>query len=165
MKEKTAKNVHSAFVGESKAYQRLIAFAEKAAQEELPQIAHLFRAIAASEGVHAKRNFRLLEAVKDTQTNMEYAFQQETLVSGNYYPKMIMEAEEDGEKAAVVVFSQAKDVEEIHAGLYRKALEHLTEEENIEYHVCEVCGYVHEKFAPEKCPVCGAPKEMFFKVE
>ena len=111
MKEKTAKNLHTAFVGEAKAYQRLMAFAEKATKEGLPQIAHLFRAVAASEGIHAKRNFRLLEAVKDTQTNMEYAFQQETLVSGNYYPKMIKEAEEDGEKAAAVIFSQAKDVE------------------------------------------------------
>ncbi len=165
MKEKTAKNVHDAFVGEAKAYQRLTAFAEKATQEELPQMAHLFRAVAASEGVHAKRNFRLLEAIKDTQTNMEYAFQQENLVSGNYYPKMLQEAEEEGEKAAGLVFSQAKDVEEVHAELYRKALEHLTEEENTEYYVCEVCGYVHERVAPDKCPICGAPRDRFFKVE
>ena len=28
--------------------------------------------------------------------------------------------------------------------------------------VCQVCGYVHEgDFAPEKCPVCGAPSEKF----
>ncbi len=165
MKEKTAKNVHDAFVGEAKAYQRLIAYAEKANKEELPQIAHLFRAIAASEGVHARRHFRLLEAIKDTQTNMEYAFQQENAVNGNYYPKMLQEAEEEGEKAAALVFSQAKDVEGVHAGLYRKALEHLTEDEYTEYYVCEVCGYVHERTAPDKCPVCGAAREKFFKVD
>ena len=28
--------------------------------------------------------------------------------------------------------------------------------------VCQICGYVHEgDEAPEKCPVCGAPKEKF----
>ena len=32
--------------------------------------------------------------------------------------------------------------------------------------VCSVCGYVYEGAeAPEKCPVCGAPKEKFVKVE
>mgnify|MGYP000949852949 FL=1 len=31
--------------------------------------------------------------------------------------------------------------------------------------VCSVCGYVYEGAeAPEKCPVCGAPKEKFNKV-
>ena len=31
-------------------------------------------------------------------------------------------------------------------------------------YVCSVCGYVHEgDEAPEKCPVCNAPKEKFVK--
>ena len=30
--------------------------------------------------------------------------------------------------------------------------------------VCSICGYVHEgPEAPEKCPVCGAPKEKFLE--
>jgi rubrerythrin len=30
--------------------------------------------------------------------------------------------------------------------------------------VCTICGYVHEgNEAPEKCPVCGAPKEKFIE--
>jgi rubrerythrin len=29
-------------------------------------------------------------------------------------------------------------------------------------YVCTVCGYIHEgEEAPEKCPICGAPKEKF----
>ncbi|MDE6268605.1 MAG: NADH peroxidase [Muribaculaceae bacterium] len=32
--------------------------------------------------------------------------------------------------------------------------------------VCVVCGYVHEGAeAPEKCPVCGAPKDKFKEVK
>ena len=28
--------------------------------------------------------------------------------------------------------------------------------------ICTVCGYVHEgNEAPEKCPLCGAPKSKF----
>ena len=35
----------------------------------------------------------LLEKVKDTQSNMEYAFEQENAVNGNYYPEMLKEAD------------------------------------------------------------------------
>lgn len=45
MQQKTKKNVYSAFIGEAKAYFRLLAYAEKADEEQEPQIALLFRAI------------------------------------------------------------------------------------------------------------------------
>jgi len=165
MKERTANNVHTAFVGEAKAHQRLLMFAEKAEREGLPQIAHLFRAIAAAEGVHSRRQFALLESVADTQTNLEQAFQSETTVNGIHYPKMVQEAEEDDEKAAAIVFSQARDVEAIHAKLYKKALDHLIAERTTEYYVCTVCGYTVERKPPEMCPICNAPKSKFKKVD
>lgn len=165
MKERTAKNVHDAFVGEAKAYQRLLEYAQKAEDEGFPQIAHLFRAVASSESVHSRRHFRLLESIRDTQSNMEQAFEQENAVNGVYYPKMLTEAEEDGEKNAALVFTHARDVEGIHSKLYKKALDNFAEEKFVEYHVCGVCGYVHENEPPDSCPVCGAPKEKFFKVE
>jgi len=37
MKERTSKNVHDAFVGEAKAYQRLLEYARKAEEEVLPR--------------------------------------------------------------------------------------------------------------------------------
>ncbi len=165
LKERTANNVHTAFVEEAKAHQRLLMFAKQAEKEGLPQIAHLFRAVAAAEGVHSRRHFALLESVADTQTNLEQAFQSETTVNGVYYPKMLQEAEEDGEKAATTVFSQARDVEAVHAKLYKKALDHLIAEEFTEYYVCTVCGYTVERKPPETCPVCNAPKPKFKKVE
>ena len=73
MKERTANNIHDAFVGEAKAYQRLFMFARKAEQESFAQIAHLFRAVATAEGVHSRRHFALSESVADTQTNLEKA--------------------------------------------------------------------------------------------
>jgi len=165
MKERTANNVHTAFVGEAKAHQRLLMFAEKAEKEGLPQIAHLFRAVATAEGVHSRRHFALLESVSDTQTNLEQAFQSETTVNGIHYPKMVQEAEEDGEKAAAIVFSQARDVEAFHAKLYKKALDHLIAERTTEYYVCTVCGYTVERNPPEMCPICNAPKSKFKKVD
>jgi len=73
MKERAANNVHTDFVGEAKANQRLLIYAKKAEQENPPQIAYLFRVVPAAEGVHARRHFALLEAVVDTQTNLEQA--------------------------------------------------------------------------------------------
>ena len=48
----TEKNLYDAFVGEAKAHLRLLGFAERAEQEDYPQMAKLFRAIAdAGSGV------------------------------------------------------------------------------------------------------------------
>jgi rubrerythrin len=165
LKERTTNNVHTAFVEEAKAHQRLLMFAKKAEEEDLPQIAHLFRAVAAAEGVHSRRHFALLESVADTQTNLERAFQSETTVNGVHYVKMTQEAEEDSEETAALVFSQARDVEGFHANLYKKALNHLIAQRSTTYCVCTVCGYTAEGEPPETCPVCGAPKAKFEKVD
>jgi rubrerythrin len=161
MKERTANNVHTAFVGEAKANQRLQMYAKKAEQENLPQIAHLFRAVAAAEAVHAQRHFAQLEAVADTQTNLEQAFQSETTVNRVNYPQMLTEAEQDNEETAALIFSQARDVEEEHANLYKHALNDLIAQRATQYYVCTVCGHVAEREPPERCPICGATKDKF----
>jgi rubrerythrin len=164
LKQRTSTNVHTAFVEEAKAYQRLLMFAGKAGEEDLPQIGHLFRAVAAAEGVHSRRHFAMLESVSDTQSNLERAFQSEKIVNGVHYPEMLREAEEDGEEAAALAFSQARDVEEEHAELYKKALNDLIAQRSTEYYVCSVCGHVADGKPPETCPICGAPKSKFEKV-
>lgn len=165
LRERTASNVHRAFVEEAKAHQRLMLFAKKAEEENLPQIAHLFRAVSAAESVHSQRHFALLESVADTQTNLDRSFQSEISVNGIHYPEMLREAEEDGEKAAALIFSQSRDVEAVHAKLYKKALDHLIAERSTDYYVCSICGYIVERKPPEACPVCNASKAKFKKVD
>ncbi len=166
MKEKTQKNVRAAFIGEAKAYFRLLAYAEKAEEEDNLQIALLFRAIAEAERVHATRNLNLMKdvVVKDTDTNLEASFEREKSISENEYPDFLKDAEDEGEKAAAVVFSQARDAEEYHAKLYERAIFQSMKEDVKAYQVCQVCGYVTDKKAPKKCPVCGAPQEKFKSV-
>ena len=163
MKEKTQKNVYEAFVGEAKAYFRLLAYADKADEEDVPQVALLFRAVAEAERVHASRHMNLMKdlMVKDTDTNLEKSFQREKTISENAYPDFIKDAEDEGEKAAVMTFSQARDAESYHAKLYERAIYHLIKDEVKAYHVCQVCGYVTDRAIPDKCPICGAPKEKF----
>ncbi len=163
MKETTRENVLKAFVGEAKAYFRLLAYADKADEEELPQVALLFRAIAEAERVHATRHLDLVKdmIVKDTDTNLEISFQREKSISENEYPDFIKAAEEEGESAAAVAFSHARDAETYHAKLYERAIMHLIRKDVKSYHVCQVCGFVTDRKVPSKCPVCGAPREKF----
>ncbi len=167
MKEKTQKNVYDAFIGEAKAYFRLLAYAEKAEEEAVPQVALLFRAIAEAERVHATRHLNLAKdlIVKDTDTNLEKSFQREQSVSENVYPAFIKDAEEEGETAAAQVFTYARDAETYHAKLYERAMMDVIKDKVNAYHVCQVCGYVTHKKIPDKCPVCGAPAEKFKTVE
>jgi rubrerythrin len=167
VKEKTRENVYKAFIGEAKAYFRLLAYAEKADEEEVPQVALLFRAIAEAERVHATRQLNLVKdlLVKDTDTNLEKSFQREKSVSENEYPDFLKTAEEEGETAAALAFSHARDAEGYHAKLYERAMMNVIKDVVKAYHVCQVCGYVTDKKIPKVCPVCGAPPEKFKTVE
>jgi len=166
MKEKTRKNIFEAFIGEAKAYFRLQAYAKQAKEDELPQVALLFRAIAEAERVHATRQLSLVKEimVKDTETNLEKSFELEKSISENTYPKFIKDAEDEGETAAALIFSQARDVEGFHAKLYERAMYNVIKNKVKAYHVCQVCGYVSGKNIRKDCPVCGAPKEKFEKI-
>lgn len=167
MKERTRDNIYKAFVGEAKAYFRLLAYAEKADEEEVPQVALLFRAIAEAERVHATRHLNSLKEVlvKDTDTNLEASFQREKTISENEYPDFISQAEEDGEKVAAIAFTQARDAETFHAKLYERTIMNVIKNVVKAYHVCQVCGYVTDKKIPKQCPVCGAPEEKFQTID
>ncbi|HOF05482.1 MAG TPA: rubrerythrin family protein [Syntrophales bacterium] len=153
--------LYQAYVGEAKAALRLKVFADKAEKDGYPQIAKLFRVIAFSEEIHGTRALRLLREVKSTEENLAASFESEQKVAGVAYDEFIKMAEKAGNKAAVLHFSQSRDVEEVHAKLYKEAMTHLLEARETTYYVCKVCGYVSDGVLPEECPFCGAKKEMF----
>ncbi len=161
---KTLTNLKAGFVAESQAHQRNLAFALKAEQEDYPQMARLFRAVAEAEGIHAFNHLRLLGGVDSTQENLEAAFERENLASSTY-PQFIREANEEGNTAVAKIFSYSRDVEKGHAKLYKKALERMIQETDTDYYVCGVCGYVSDGELPDECPICGAPREKFRKVD
>ena len=77
----------------------------------------------------------------------------------------IKEAKKEGNKNAVWTFDVADQVEEIHAELYKKALEVLGKNEEVNYFVCSHCGNTVENEAPDVCPICGALKADFMKID
>ncbi len=161
----TDDNLKAAFAGESQANRRYLAFAKKADEEGYAQVARLFRAAADAETVHAHAHLRVMGGVGTTQGNLGEAIDGETHEYTKMYPEFIAEAEKEGNAAAAISFKNANAVEKIHAGLYQKALDNLGSNPETVYYVCQVCGNTVEGEAPEKCPICGAPKKMFKLVE
>lgn len=164
MKEKSEKNLKDAFAGESQAHMRYLAFADKAEKENLTNVARLFRANSFAEEIHATNHLRTLSGIGKTSENLKAAIQGETYEVEEMYPAFISEAQEEQEKSAETVTTWALEAEKVHAGLYKKAKEAVDNGEDMEFqpiHVCQVCGFTVEGEAPDKCPVCGSPKEKF----
>ncbi len=158
----------AAFAGESQANRRYLAFAKKAEEEGLPQIAKLFRAAAEAETVHALNHLRIAGKIGMTISNLDEAINGETYEFRQMYPEFIAVAQKEKNRQAEWSFTVANQVEEIHAGLYKKAQDALKTNKptpNVDYYVCKVCGNTVERDAPDKCPICGAPKAQFLKVQ
>jgi rubrerythrin len=163
---KTDENLKSAFAGESQANRRYLAFARKAEEEGFTQIAKLFKAAAEAETIHALNHLRITGQIKTTPENLDTAVSGETFEFNEMYPKYIDTAKQEGNKQAAWSFNVANQVEQIHAKLFQKATNALKNKkpmEKTDYYVCSVCGNTVEGEAPDKCPICGAPKEKFFK--
>jgi len=160
----TKENLEFAFVGESQASRKYLFFAEKADQEGHKRIARLFRAAADAETVHARNHLKVMQGIKSTKENLQAAIDGENHEFTEMYPQFIKKANAEGEKKAADSFDLANKVEKIHHGLYRDAFAKLEKGATMElkpFYVCQYCGNTVEGEAPEKCPVCGAPKKMF----
>jgi rubrerythrin len=162
---KAIEDLLAAFAGESQARNKYIAFAKKAEEEGLKQVAKLFRAAAEAELVHAQNHFKAAGEVKSTQENLQAAISGENYEVVSMYPPFIAAAEAEGNKKASQSFRWAWEVEKVHEALYRGALDSLgTPGEEYDYYVCPVCGHTHPKNAPDKCPVCGTVGSRYVKV-
>jgi len=164
----TTENLKEAFAGESQANRKYLAFAKKAEQDGYPEVAKLFRAAAEAETVHAHAHFRVLGEVTSTEENLKDAIAGEGHEFKEMYPSFLKEAEAEGNKAAVQTFQYALAVEEIHHGLYGKALEAVGSGKDLparDIHVCVVCGNTVYGEPPDVCPICGAKKQAFVQVK
>ena len=80
---------------------------------------------------------------------------------------MIRDAEAEGKTAVAKYFGYVNKVEEIHASLYKKAMENPSKISNEDYYVCKICGYIYEgETLPDDfiCPLCKHGAEDFEKL-
>ena len=150
---KTEEGLKEAFAGESQANRKYLAFAEQADKEGFPQVAKVLR---------------VLGGVKSTKENIQAAVEGEHYEFTKMYPEFLEAAKNEGNKAAERTFNYANEVEKIHHKLYSAALESIGKGKDLEkndIYICPVCGYTHEGEPPDNCPVCGAVKKVFKKID
>jgi rubrerythrin len=164
----TKANLEEAFAGESQANRKYLFFSEKADEAGNKQVARLFRAAAEAETVHARNHLRVLGEIKSDKENLKAAVGGENYEFTEMYPGFIEKAKVEGNQKAENSFDLANKVEQIHHKLFQAALKDLEAgkpAKEAPYYVCQVCGNTVEGEAPERCPVCGAPRSRFKKVE
>jgi len=164
----TNDNLAEAFAGESQANRKYLAFAKKAEEEGLPQVAKLFRAAAEAETIHAHAHLRVMGGIKDTLANLQEAAEGEGHEFREMYPPYLAEAESEGNKPAAFSFKNALAVEEIHHGLYNEAIEAVKAGGDLpeaSIRICPVCGNTVKGSAPDKCPICGVAGEKFVEID
>jgi len=164
MRKMTQANLEAAFAGESQARMKYTAFADKAKREGYPEVARLFRAIAYAEQVHAINHLRELGGIGSTVDNLVAAIGGENYENTEMYPAFDAVAKLQGEKGAIRSIHYALEAEKIHEEMYGEAKESVAAGNDIEsasVYVCPVCGHTAISEAPDKCPVCGLPKEKY----
>ncbi len=164
----TKENLQEAFAGESQANRRYLAFAQKAEREGYPQIAKLFRAAAEAETVHAHAHLRAMGGVRSTQENLQQAVEGESFEFQQMYPQYVEQAHQENQAAALTSFKNAMAVEQVHHSLYLEALKTVQAGNDMpaaRVFVCSVCGNTVLDEVPDKCPVCGAPKQKFTEIQ
>ncbi|MCF8092768.1 MAG: rubrerythrin family protein [Desulfotignum sp.] len=163
----TKENLAAAFAGESQANRKYLAFAKKADEDGLPQLAKLFRATAEAETIHAHAHLRAMGGIKTSVENLKTAIEGEAHEFKEMYPNFLELARKEGDKKAEFSFAYALAVEEIHHGLYEKALAAVTDGKDLAdaaVYVCPVCGNPVENEVPATCPVCSVPGKKFIEI-
>ena len=185
----TADILQRLYRDEIQALHNYLAFAQKAESENHSNIAHLFRAFAASESIHA-RNFKdLLSAlnvevekmpkvqvdVSSTKNNLKYATNLELEEIDAKYPQCIEVLKTENHEAAIQFTTYAWESEKQHRDLLKRIKSgtgiffgFLTKEfkENpAEYFVCQNCGSTLTEIPKTTCPICGVSTSKYKKIE
>ncbi len=159
----TEENLKTAFAGESQANQKYNAFAKKAGREGFPNVARLFGAAARAEKIHAEGHLNAMDGVGSTKENLKAAIAGETYEYTEMYPPMLEAANAENHKAKRM-FGYALKAEEVHARLYKMALEAVEsgkDLKDVEIYICPVCGNIEFGKPGVDCPICGTKAEKY----
>ncbi|MFW9880820.1 MAG: rubrerythrin family protein [Candidatus Thorarchaeota archaeon] len=182
-------NLKEAINGESNAKRKYELYAEKAKEENLPEVSHLFKAISTAEAIHIKNHIRALQVftyndieiedfvdvnedalqnnVKDTKSNLLDAINGENYETKQMYKEFLKNSKKEGNDVAELSFSLARKAEKVHAGIFSKYLKQLEKMELIEkrkVYVCQICGNVEFDAPPSVCPLCDHTQKFFKEI-
>ena len=177
---RTARNLLTAFAGESQARNRYTYFARRAREEGLIQIADIFEETAGHECEHALRFFKFFNGgeleinwrfpagvVADTYDNLIAAADGERYEHTEMYPGFARIANDEGFGRAADTWEAISVSERQHEKRYRELAANLLGERAFARREetvwrCRNCGYLHSgESALDKCPACVKPRGYF----
>lgn len=177
----TVATLQAAYLSDTRAHARYLAFATRADQEGYRGVARLFRAAARSEEVRAGSHAEALRrlgarpeaptaasiSVEGTRQNLVATLAHENAERSGAYPRLARQARADGAPAAALSFTLAHAAEIRLVRLYQDALANLERlrAPGDPLFVCATCGHVERAAAPEHCPVCLSARTAFARVE
>lgn len=123
---RTEQNLLAAFSGESMARNKYLFFAEKARQENQPEVAELFEQMAQNEGVHGRLLYQRLKGVGSSTANLQEAIQGEYGEWSSMYPSFAQTAREEGFEEVGLLFEQISKIEKDHEFRFLAALAKLS---------------------------------------
>lgn len=171
-----------AYEGELNAHARYKAYAAKAEAEGMNGAASLFRAAARAEQIHAGNHARVLRRmggeataeirpfrVKSTLENLKTALGGEQHEIDKLYPQFLVYATSQLDTSAARSFVWAMEAEKTHARLYEDAVVAMEAgpgwtQDQLEFHVCTLCGYTAEKQEADNCPACNFVWDRFERI-
>ena len=163
----TIENAMAALAGESQANRKYQAFSDKAAEEGFKNVAVLYKAASEAEAIHAKKLLKVLAAIGPTAKNLEASIAGETHEYTSMYPEFIKGAEAESRTDALLAFTHAMKAEQVHANLYKKALDAVKAGNDIgrdKIFLCPVCGNIEVGKVPDRCPICSAVGKLFREI-
>ncbi len=177
---RTAKNLITAFAGESQARNRYSYYASKAKKDGYVQIADIFEETANQEKEHAKRLFKFMDGgevdvsasfpfgtIGETVDNLKAAAAGENYEHRTMYPEFAETARKEGFEKIAQVFESIAVAEKQHEKRYNELaanIENSTvfKKEKPVVWRCRNCGYLHEGTeALDVCPACAHPRAHF----
>ncbi len=125
MLTKTERNLWNAIVAEALANLKYNAYAHKALEEGLPEVAQVFQEVAGAETIHGMNHLRVAGDIGNTIDNLRVVTTGEAKEFSTVYPRMIREAMEEGHEEAAQSFSLALERERHHLEAFTQALASL----------------------------------------
>ena len=119
---RTDKNLWSAIVSEAMANLTYNAYAHKALEEGLPEVAQVFQEVAGAETIHGLNHLRVAGGVESTLDNLRTVTTGEAKEFSTMYPRMIAEARDEGRGDVAETFALALSREAHHLEMFTNAL-------------------------------------------
>ncbi len=185
----TIKALQTRYADEIHAHRKYGLYAQKAQEDGYPNVAHLFRSLAASEAVHGQNFKRILIDlgqepvlpeiseinISTTKQHLKHATTVEAEEIDNEYPKILAGIASEDHQVAIESIRYAWESEKQHRDLIVKIQEAVSnwfrlvisriENRAAHYYVCHVCGSTLTEVPENFCPICNHSIENYIEVK